>query len=383
MVVHGRFVGETHAGTLSGRVASTNGTTMQEFQFMKRGKEDEREVELATRGCGVYSACFTQDGREGENILSASVTVDYFQALHEPDASEPTKHSGKAKRREAMQKSEEAMRADAVSDVSAKVSGLNNWVQQMREELNYLTARTARHKQTVESNARRTVRTTFIEVCVLIAVTCVQIVTVKRFFDVQTRSHDQHRARAGAFSADVFGRAALPGSRPIQLWPLLLCKATLKLMKHYGVLDRIGSHTVPMVPWLTGWPRENLGLDNAHGALHDRLLHALTDAKAPARVPHKAKNALPTVFLRDRWMPEHPPPRIIALCGPAGVGKQALVDRLCEEYPERFGYGLATTTRPPHAHEVDGTHFHFVPTLGGRARDEEDGARRRASDEND
>ena len=213
VVVHGRFVGETHAGTLSGRVASTNGTTMQEFQFMKRGKEDEREVELATRGCGVYSACFTQEGREGENILSASVTVDYFQALHEPDASEPTKHSGKAKRRDAMQKSEEAMRADAVSDVSAKVSGLNNWVQQMREELNYLTARTARHKQTVESNARRTVRTTFIEVCVLIAVTCVQIVTVKRFFDVQTRSHDQHRARAGAFSADVFGRAAFRVNR--------------------------------------------------------------------------------------------------------------------------------------------------------------------------
>jgi hypothetical protein len=83
----------------------------------------------------------------------------------------------------------------------------------MREELNYLTARTARHKRTVESNARRTVRTTVIEVCVLIAVTCVQIVTVKRFFDVQTRSHDQHRARAGAFSADVFGRTALRVNR--------------------------------------------------------------------------------------------------------------------------------------------------------------------------
>lgn len=184
---------------------------MQEFQFIKRGKEDEREIELATTGCGVYSACFTQEGREGENILSASVTVDYFQALHEPDASEPTKHSVKAKRREAMQKSEDIMRADAVSDVNAKVSGLNNWVQQMREELNYLTARTARHKRTVESNARRTVRTTVIEVCGLIAVTCVQIVTVKRFFDVQTRSHDQRRA--GAFSADVFGRTALRVNR--------------------------------------------------------------------------------------------------------------------------------------------------------------------------
>ena len=169
---------------------------------------------------------------------------------------------------------------------------------------------------------------------------------------------------------DVFGRAAFPGARPIQLWPLLLCKATFKLMKHYGVLDRVGSHSVPMVTWLTGWPKENFGLNNAEGALHDRLLNALTDAVPPVRDKHKAKNALPTVYLRERWMPDHPPPRIIALCGPAGVGKQALVDRLCEEYPERFGYGLATTTRPPHAHEVDGTHFHFVPTLGGRARDE-------------
>ena len=167
---------------------------------------------------------------------------------------------------------------------------------------------------------------------------------------------------------DVFGRAAFPGARPIQLWPLLLCKATLKLMKHYGVLPRVGSHRVPMVTWLTGWPKENFGVNNAEGALHDRLLNALTDAVPPVRDKHKAKNALPTVYLRERWLPDHPPPRIIALCGPAGVGKQALVDRLCEEYPERFGYGLATTTRPPHAHEVDGTHFHFVPALGARAR---------------
>lgn len=209
VVVHGRFVGVTHAGTLTGRVASANGTTLHEFQFMNRGRDDEREVELAARGCGVYSACFTQDGRKGEKILSASVTVDYFQALHEPDASEPTKHSGKAKRQEAKQKTSEAMQGDAMTSVNAKVSGLNNWVQQMREELNYLTGRAMRHKQTVESNARRTVRTTFIEVCVLVGVTCVQVVTVKRFFDVQTRSHDQHRAsRAGGGYGDVFGNTA-------------------------------------------------------------------------------------------------------------------------------------------------------------------------------
>ena len=174
---------------------------------------------------------------------------------------------------------------------------------------------------------------------------------------------------------DVFGRAAFPGARPIQLWPLLLCKATLKVMKHYGVLNRVGSHRVPMVTWLTGWPKENFGVNNAEGALHDRLLNALTDAVPPVRDKHKAKNALPTVYLRERWLPDHPPPRIIALCGPAGVGKQALVDRLCEEYPERFGYGLATTTRPPHAHEVDGTHFHFVPLRAPEVEDLAEGSR--------
>ena len=60
-------------------------------------------------------------------------------------------------------------------------------------------------------------------------------------------------------------------------------------------------------------------MNNAEGALHDRLLNALTDAVPPVRDKHKAKNALPTVYLRERWLPDHPPPRIIALCGPAGA----------------------------------------------------------------
>ena len=44
---------------------------------------------------------------------------------------------------------------------------------------------------------------------------------------------------------------------------------------------RVGSHRVPMVTWLTGWPKENFGVNNAEGALHDRLLNALTDAVPP------------------------------------------------------------------------------------------------------
>lgn len=43
---------------------------------------------------------------------------------------------------------------------------------------------------------------------------------------------------------DLFGRALLVGSRPLQLWPLLLCKAVLKVMAAYRTLDMTLPHQV-------------------------------------------------------------------------------------------------------------------------------------------
>jgi hypothetical protein len=43
---------------------------------------------------------------------------------------------------------------------------------------------------------------------------------------------------------DLFGRALLVGSRPLQLWPLLLCKAILKVMAVYRTLDITLPHQV-------------------------------------------------------------------------------------------------------------------------------------------
>jgi hypothetical protein len=107
---------------------------------------------------------------------------------------------------------------------------------------------------------------------------------------------------------------------------------------------------VPANLWLTGWERETLGVSTVHGVLYDRLLGALRYSK---------EQALPSAFLRDRAAPERPPPRMIVLCGASGVGKRWLLDKLCDELPERFGAGISNTTRPPKEHEVDGSHYWF------------------------
>ena len=58
-------------------------------------------------------------------------------------------------------------------------------------------------------------------------------------------------------------------------------------------------------------------------------------------------------------MPGAPPPIVIVLTGPSGVGKDALIDRLAER-----GFDVVRpatmTTRAPRAGEVEGTHHYFV-----------------------
>jgi guanylate kinase len=50
----------------------------------------------------------------------------------------------------------------------------------------------------------------------------------------------------------------------------------------------------------------------------------------------------------------------VVVCGPSGVGKGTLLNRLMAEHPESFGFSVSHTTRQPRAGEVDGVHYHFV-----------------------
>lgn len=49
------------------------------------------------------------------------------------------------------------------------------------------------------------------------------------------------------FPTDLFGRPLCVGTRPTQLWPLLLSKAILKVMAAYRSLDRSLPHQVSSV----------------------------------------------------------------------------------------------------------------------------------------
>ena len=55
-----------------------------------------------------------------------------------------------------------------------------------------------------------------------------------------------------------------------------------------------------------------------------------------------------------------PDQRPVVVCGPSGVGKGTLLNRLMAEHPESFGFSVSHTTRQPRAGEVDGVHYHFV-----------------------
>ncbi len=64
--------------------------------------------------------------------------------------------------------------------------------------------------------------------------------------------------------------------RPLALWPLLLCKAVLKAMAAFRMLDDCLPHRSAAFTMLTGWPQEDLcdphsGTRLHGGALFDRL----------------------------------------------------------------------------------------------------------------
>lgn len=51
--------------------------------------------------------------------------------------------------------------------------------------------------------------------------------------------------------------------------------------------------------------------------------------------------------------------RPVVVCGPSGVGKGTLLNKLMADYPEQFGFSVSHTTRAPRPGEEDGVHYHF------------------------
>ena len=52
-------------------------------------------------------------------------------------------------------------------------------------------------------------------------------------------------------------------------------------------------------------------------------------------------------------------PRIVVLSAPSGGGKTTIARAAREQYPDRFGFSVSATTRPPRPDEQDGVDYHF------------------------
>jgi len=51
--------------------------------------------------------------------------------------------------------------------------------------------------------------------------------------------------------------------------------------------------------------------------------------------------------------------RPVVVCGPSGVGKGTLIERVMSEFPQKVGFSISHTTRAPRPGERDGEHYHF------------------------
>lgn len=51
---------------------------------------------------------------------------------------------------------------------------------------------------------------------------------------------------------------------------------------------------------------------------------------------------------------------ILVVAGPSGVGKSTVIEKLIQDFPNKFGFSISHTTRPPRGTEMDGVAYHFV-----------------------
>ena len=172
----------------------------RETQGKSRG-----EFEVTARGVGTYSLCFTNAGNKGreswthalphqkkDQEMTSYVRVHYFQPVHVEDheAMSVAKEQTEAnKRRPELPSGDKSLGKRGAlfddqhaKDVKALALNLKDEISLMRQELFYLKNRAARHKKTADSNNRRTLYWTVIEVLVLCAVAAVQVLTVRHFF---------------------------------------------------------------------------------------------------------------------------------------------------------------------------------------------------------
>ena len=54
------------------------------------------------------------------------------------------------------------------------------------------------------------------------------------------------------------------------------------------------------------------------------------------------------------------PTRPIVFVGPSGIGKNTIIKKLMELYPDRFAFSVSHTTRQPREGEVDGVNYNFI-----------------------
>jgi guanylate kinase len=52
--------------------------------------------------------------------------------------------------------------------------------------------------------------------------------------------------------------------------------------------------------------------------------------------------------------------RSVVICGPSGVGKGTIINKLLSAYPDKFGLSVSHTSRKPRPGETDGQHYHFL-----------------------
>ena len=51
----------------------------------------------------------------------------------------------------------------------------------------------------------------------------------------------------------------------------------------------------------------------------------------------------------------------VVFCGPSGVGKGTLIEKLMKRFPnDQFGFSVSHTTRAPREGEKDGVHYNFT-----------------------
>ncbi len=54
------------------------------------------------------------------------------------------------------------------------------------------------------------------------------------------------------------------------------------------------------------------------------------------------------------------PIQSVIICGPSGVGKGTLINKLLTDFPQRYALSVSHTSRAPRPGEINGVHYHFV-----------------------